>query len=79
MQQLLEKSNVDKIKLKNYINKVISIELGRLNEPCYAPPYKNYYGEEILYLTGLTVKDIRDFTKRFHVDRLSADYLLKEQ
>jgi len=78
MEQLLGKSKIDKIKLKNYINKVVAEELGKLNEPCYVSPYKNYYGEEILYLTGLTVKDIREFSKKFHVERLAPGYLLKD-
>jgi hypothetical protein len=78
MEELLSVSKIDKVALKNYINKVVATELGKLNEPCYAPPYKHYYGEEILQLTGLTVKDIRDFSKRFHTDRLAADYVLKD-
>lgn len=78
MEQLLKKSKVDKVKLKTYINKVVSTELTKLNSPCYAPPYKNYYGEEILYLTDLTKQDIQNFVKRFHQQRLAADYLLKE-
>ena len=78
MKQLLEKSNVDKVKLKSYINKVVAEELTKLNEPCYAPPYKNYYPEEILYLTGLTKPDIREFVNRYHVKRLSGDVILRD-
>jgi len=78
MKELLLKANVDNKKLKSYINTVVSTELTKLNEPCYAPPYKNYYGEEILYLTGLTKADIRDFVNRYHVKRLSSDYILRD-
>jgi hypothetical protein len=77
MEQLLEKSKVDKIKLRSFINNTVAEELGKLNDACYYPPWKKDFNE-ILYLTGLTIKDIRDFSNRYHIKREAADYVLKD-
>jgi len=63
MEQLLAKAKINDARLKSHLTKVVAKNLGALSEPCYYPQVKkNYY--EFLKLTGLTEKDVKEFTKR---------------
>jgi len=77
MEILLKKANIDKNKLKNYINRAVAFELTKLSEPCYYPPWKKDFNE-LLYLIGLTSSDLNYFAKRYHVKRVTADYILND-
>lgn len=77
MEELLAKANVDKVKLKNYITRTVAEELSKLSEPCYYPPWKKDFNE-ILGLTGLTQKDIKDFVNRFHIKTQASDYIIRD-
>lgn len=62
MKELLAKANIKDAQLKSLLSRVVAKNLSSLAEPCYYPELKkNYY--EFLHLTGLTEKDIRDYTK----------------
>lgn len=63
MKELLSKSKIDNIKLKNLIVRIVSKNLSSLSEPCYYPELKKHY-YELLKITELTEKDIKDFVKR---------------
>ncbi len=63
MEQLLAKAKINDSRLKSHLAKVVAKNLGALSEPCYYPQVKkNFY--EFLKLTGLTEKDVKEFTKR---------------
>ncbi len=63
MKILLKKIKVDKGRLKSFLVKVIAKSISDLTEPCYCPNFKKHY-YDILKLTHLNVKDIREFNKR---------------
>ncbi len=77
MRELLEKSNVNKDKLKRFINKVTAEQISAMSEPCYSAPFKKEYFE-LLKAIGLEEKDIRDFINRFYIERESGDKILKD-
>lgn len=63
MKELLEKAKINEPQIKRLISQVVAKNLGSLAEPCYYPEMKKHY-YEFLKLTGLTDKDIKDFSKR---------------
>lgn len=73
MQILLQKSNVNHENLKRYIIKKIAFDLSNLSEPCYMPKIKKDTSE-FFYYTGLTVKDINDFTNRYYKNIANAPW-----
>lgn len=75
MQELLDKSNINYSKLTRLIHKIISKELSNLVEPCYYPEIKKYY-YELLYASGLTEKDVKEYTKRFWAGRPESKWFL---
>jgi len=66
MQTLLNKSNIDNIRLRNYILRTVAQELSALTVPCTYPKFKkDYY--EMLHHTGLVDSDVKSFIKRFYI------------
>jgi len=63
MEQLLAKANIKDSQLKTLISRIVATNLGSLSEPCFYPELKKHY-YEMLKLTGLTEKDIKEFKKR---------------
>jgi len=64
MDEILSKSNINKNALKSLIVKIAATELTKLSEPCYYPEFhKRQY--EMFRVTGLTEKELTEFTKRF--------------
>jgi len=76
MQIILQKANFDTVALKKYVSKLTVNELSSLSEPCYYPDWKKHY-YELINLTGLTEKDIKDFTKRFYSETESSVTMAK--
>lgn len=77
MRELLEKSNVDKEKLKRFINKNTAEQISSMSEPCYSAPFKKEYFE-LLKIIGLEEKDFRNFINNFYIERESGDKILKD-
>jgi hypothetical protein len=75
MEQLLAKAKINEPALKREIVKVVSKNLGGLSEPCYYPEVKKHL-YDFLKLSGLTEKDIKDFTKRRWKGRKEATYAI---
>jgi len=63
MEQLLAKAKIKDGPLKSAISRIIAKNLGSLSEPCFYPEMKKTY-YDLLKLTGLTEKDIKEFKKR---------------
>lgn len=75
MQQLLEISNIDYNRLKRTVHRITANELSNLAEPCYYPSLKKYYFE-LLHISKLKEKDIKDFVKRFYKGTPAAKWKL---
>ena len=75
MQKLLDKSKINKHKLKSDLSKIIAFNLGQLVEPCFKPSLKKYY-YEMLKISNLTEKDLKDFTKEYWKGRKESKFLL---
>jgi hypothetical protein len=75
MQELLQKSNINDLKLKALIVRSVSKNLSSLSEPCFYPEIKKHY-YEFLKLTGLTEADIREFVKRRWKGRPEYKFLI---
>lgn len=77
MKTLIQNTNINQSPLKRFLMKTTANELMSLSEPCYYPKLKkNYF--ELLHLTGLTEKDIKDFVKRFYHGLKAADFKLQQ-
>lgn len=63
MKELLAKAKIKDSQLKSLISRIVAKNLSALAEPCFFPELKKHY-YEMLRLTGLTEKDVREFTKR---------------
>lgn len=75
MEQLLAKAKINEPALKREIARVVGKNLGSLSEPCYYPEVKkNFY--DFLKLSGLTEKDIKEFTKRRWKGRKEAKFAI---
>lgn len=77
MRELLEKSNVNKDRLKRFINRVTAEQISGLSEPCYVATFKKEYFE-LLKSIGLEEKDFRNFVNTFYIERESGDKILKD-
>lgn len=65
MESLLKIAKVDHNKLKQFLMRTTSFELSELSKPCYYPRLKkNYFN--LLNLTHLTDKQLKEFAKRFY-------------
>jgi hypothetical protein len=63
MEELLKKANIDDARFKREVPKIVAYNFSQLVEPCFYPELKkNFY--EFLRYSGLTEKDVKDFTKR---------------
>jgi hypothetical protein len=76
MQIIQQNAVFHDLKLKNFINRLTVTELNNLSEPCYHPSWKKYYNE-LLHLTELKEKDIKEFIKRFYLGTKAQDALLQ--
>jgi hypothetical protein len=76
MQIIQQNAIFNDVKLKTYITKLTVSELNNLAEPCYHPVWKKHF-HELLNLTELKEKDIRDFIKRFYHGTKAQDSLLQ--
>jgi hypothetical protein len=75
MDQLLAKAKINDSQLKSLLTRAVAKNLSSLSEPCYYPEVKkNYY--EFLKLTGLTEKDVKEFTKRRWAGRKEAKFAI---
>jgi len=61
-------------KIKRLIVNIISHNLSSLSEPCFYPEVKKHL-YELLRLTGLTERDIKEFTKRRWKGRKEAKFM----
>lgn len=77
MKDLLEKSKVDKTRLKSYLTQRVAHELSALSEPCYYPSLKKDYFEMIA-MCELTEKDIKSHVKKFYEGNKAAGFLLQK-
>ena len=76
MQIIQQNANFNDVKLKTYLTRLTVLELNNLSEPCYHPLWKKHY-YEILEMTGLNEKSIKDFIKRFYLGTKAQDALLQ--
>ena len=63
MQELLSKLQMDESRVKRLVVNIVSSNLSSLAIPCFYPELKKHL-YEFLRITGLTEKDIKEFTKR---------------
>lgn len=77
MKILLNKSKINHSTLKKFITKVVSEELSNLTEPCYVPKLKKYYFN-LLNMTGLNEKDVKEFVKRFYYGTIYSEFQLQK-
>ena len=75
MDILLNKSKINKTRLKSAMIKVAGNSLSGLSEPCYKPKTKKHYFE-FLNLTKLKEQDIKEFTKRQWSGRKESKFKL---
>jgi uncharacterized protein (UPF0147 family) len=73
MEQLLAKAKIKDSQLKTLITRIVSKNLSSLSEPCFYPELKKHY-YELLKLTGLTEKDIKEFKKRRWAGKKEAKF-----
>lgn len=64
MQIILSKAVFNDAQIKNYMLKLTVSELNNLSTPCYYPDWKKHF-HELLHLSNLNEKDLKDFGKRF--------------
>jgi len=76
MQILINNAVFEDSKIKRYISKLTVEELNQLSEPCHLIDWKKHY-YELLILTGLKERDIKDFVKRFYSGTKAQDSLLQ--
>ena len=77
MKDLLEKSKVDKARLKSYITQRVAHELSALSEPCYYTSLKKDFFE-MLEMCNLTEKDVKSHVKKFYAGTKAAGFLLQQ-
>lgn len=65
MDILLAKANINEPELKSYIIRVSADEMGKLSEPCYYPKIQKHF-YQLLNLTGLTEKDLKEHIAEFY-------------
>lgn len=75
MEELLKKAKINDVALKRLIVQTVARNLSALVEPCYYPEVKKHF-YDILKLTGLTEKDIKEFTKRRWRGRKEAKFAI---
>ena len=75
MEQLLAKVKINDSQLKSHLTRVVAKNLSSLAEPCYYPEVKKHF-YEFLKMTGLTEKDIKEFTKRRWRGRKEAKFAI---
>lgn len=63
MEELLAKAKIKDSQLKTLISRIVAKNLSSLSEPCFYPELKKHY-YEMLRLTDLTEKDVKEFVKR---------------
>ena len=73
MEQLLKKVKINDARLKSHIAKIVAKNLSALSEPCYYPEVKKHF-YELLKITGLTEKDVKEFAKRRWKGRKEAKF-----
>jgi len=73
MEQLLQKSKIKDSQLKTLITRIVAKNLSALAEPCFYPELKKHY-YEMLKLTGLTEKDVKEFKKRRWAGKKEAKF-----
>ena len=73
MEQLLKKVKINDARLKSHIARIVAKNLSALSEPCYYPEVKKHF-YELLKITGLTEKDVKEFAKRRWKGRKEAKF-----
>ena len=73
MEQLLKKVKINEARLKSHIARIVAKNLSALSEPCYYPEVKKHF-YELLKITGLTEKDVKEFAKRRWKGRKEAKF-----
>lgn len=77
MNILKQKSNINHGKLKKFIMRTTAHELLELSAPCYYPKLKkNYF--DMLHLTGLKERDVKEYVKRFYYGLKAAEFQLQK-
>lgn len=77
MRELLEQSSIQQERLSRFISQITADHLSRLSEPCYIPVYIKDYNE-LLKLTGLTEKELKDYIKSFYPKKLASEFILRD-
>ena len=72
MEGLLQKSNVDSKKLKDFITRITGEELSKISEPCYFPSHKKYF-YELINMCKLDEKTIRSYFREFYKNVPAAE------
>lgn len=73
MKELLQKAKINDIQLKSLIVRTVAKNLSSLSQPCFFPELKkNLY--ELLKVSGLEEKDIRDYARRRWKGRKEAKF-----
>jgi len=73
MDQLLQKVKINDTTFKNYLVRIVARNLSAITEPCELLNLKKHY-YEMLRMTGISERDIKDFTKRRWTHRKSAPF-----
>lgn len=73
MQELLTKININEPRIKKLVVNIVSSNLSSLAMPCFYPELKKHL-YELLRLSDLTERDIKEYTKRRWVGRKEAKF-----
>ncbi len=63
MEIIIKKANINKPQLRSLLAKVVAKSISDLSEPCYCPNFKKHF-YDILKITKVSAKDVREFNKR---------------
>lgn len=78
MEELLKKANINQTRARQILVRASAENLSGLSEPCFKPELKKHY-YELLRLSNLTEKDIREFTKERWKGRKEAKFLIQSE
>jgi len=75
MEMLNQTAKINHGGLKQFILKITAHELMEISTPCYMPKLKkNYF--DMLHLTGLTEKNVKEYVKRFYYGTKYSEFQL---
>jgi len=74
MKTLLENSKINPTQLQRTMLRLTSSDVNNLSQPCYLPPHKKTYNQ-LLNVTGLKDKDVKEFIKRTYKGTIAQNFL----